>query len=323
MIDALVVLVAICILPYFILFKRGKWGAKKPAVKNIDLNDLIGRGPKDPERDGIYSDSTDNHNLMTHIGHGFFHPGQTELMINGATSLKGELFRKVPGKYGLDPSNDILAAWCYFYVVCNLKCSYLVKDVADKWWRSCLNLLNKDGKQSDRCANAGVIWGCPNSWMGLSKPTIGSSYLSGAALLALAARELGGKWKFRYYMFKLLSFGWFWERFPWMPTAKHPFGYVGHVCQMCLYVIHKCGHNMEPGLRWIAVDNAPRQGIQPFIGGMAAECGVLTAKEKANALEWLLAQATEWPQHFHISKKKDFKLWSMMAHAAVQLTGRD
>ncbi len=318
LIDLLVVIVVACYLPFF---RKGKWGSVKPFNRSINEDELIRRGSEDPVRDNYFVDDYDTHNLLIHVGHGYFHQDQAGRMASQAVTPCGSLYRYVPNDWkGNDPSLDMLAAWVYFYVVCNVKVKDPLERLANAWWKNVMNLHTKERKQSGRCANAGLIWGCNQGWMGLSKPTIGQSYLSGAALLALASNRLGGKWKWRYHFFRLMSFGFFWERYPWLPKTGFVYGYVGHVCQMSLYVIHKCGFDMTKGLRWVAVDNKPLQGIQPFVGGMAADCGVLSKSEILEAKEWLLSQSVTWPQHFHLgSFKPNHKIWSMMALACVQL----
>jgi len=315
--DGLVVLLAAGFLPWYYLFLR-KWGSYRIPLARMNFNELIGKGPKDDLRTEIFSDSKDTHNLMCQIGHGFFHPKDAPKMAALALTPKGSLFRKVPWGFGLPPSRDLISAWTYFYVVCGLKEKHLVESLASHHWGNVFGLRDKLGNLSSRAANGGV------AFLGnkkVSGPNAGQGYLATAGLLALAAKELGGKWKFRYHFYRIMSFGWFWERFPWLPFKGRTYPYVGHTCQMSLYVLHKCGHNMENGLRWVAVTCQPKQGIQPFVAGMAADCGVLTDKEKANALQWLLSQNVNWPQHFDLARwDENCAVYSMYSHCAVQLT---
>jgi len=346
-IDGFVVLVALLFLPIFKRKYMGKYGTLADAHPRISETELISKGPFDPIRDRMFSDNSDNHNLMCQVGHGYFHKEIADMILDKAVTPVGSLYRKVPHleKWGLDPSLDCLAAFCYFYVVADCKKKNVLSRLANHHWQTCFNLANHDGTMSGRCANGGLTLVGGNAWpkgkkilgitipFGFTKPIIGQSYLTTAALLALAAHELGGKWVWRYKFWRFMAFGWFWEKNPWLPMSKYVFTYVGHVTQMALYVIHKCGHDMTKGLRWNAIDNAPlgAKGFQyqPFIAGMAADCGVLNHEEKNAALIWLRSRADAWPQvgvgrgyaHWDDNGPEGKQLWSMMAHCCVQLTG--
>lgn len=317
--DALLVAVTALVLPFYYLFGR-RWGIYRRPIVRITPAELIGRGPHDPLRVGIYSDKQDSHNLMCQVGHGFFHPQHANIMLTQAVAPDGSLYRRVPFEpHNNPPSRDMLSAWCYFYVACSCHAPGLVSEVAEHHWSNVFGMLDLNGNMSPRCTNGGLMPIGNGKW---SAPAGPQQVLSTMAILGLAAREVGGKWRYRYHLYRILSFGWFWERFPWLPIEFKSYTYVGHTTQMNLYVMHKCGYNQEPGLRWNAVTVKPKQGIQPFIGGMAAECGVLTEKEKAEALEWLCSQTVTWPQYgFLYPFNPDHDCWSMMAHCAVQLTG--
>jgi len=350
-IDGFVVIVTLLFLPIFRKFFMGKWGSKSEARPRIAPDKLIQKGPLDPIRDRYFSNNGDNHNLMCQVGHGFFHKEISNEMFDLAVTPNGSLYRKVPyvEKWGLDPSLDCLAAACYFYVVAEVKNKRALARLANHHWKNCFNLENKDGDMSSRCENSGIQIIRGEAWpkgkkilgltipFGITKPTVGQAYLTTAALLALAAYELGGKWRWRYRFWRVVQFGWFWEKYPWLPFVlkgkSYVYGYVGHVCQMSLYVMHKCGRDMTKGLRWNAIDNAPLASssnqYQPFIAGMAADCGALTYAEKDAALIWLCSRAETWPQHmvsggyssWNDDGPEGKELWSMMAHCAAQLTG--
>lgn len=326
----------------------GKWGSQGTPTPRIAPEALIARGPLDPLRDKYFSKNGDTHNLMCQVGHGYFHKEIADEMFNLAVTPNGSLYRRVPHRedeWGPDPSLDMLAAACYFYVVAGCKNKKMLSRLASHHWKNCFNLENKDGNMSGRCENSGMQLIKGNAFpkgkkilgitipFGITKPTVGQAYLTTAALLSLAAYELGGKWKWRYRFWRLIQFGWFWEKYPWLPLVykgeNYVWSYVGHVCQMALFVIHKTGHDMTKGLRWCAVDNAPRGQLQPFMAGMAAECGALSHDEKEQALMWLCSRSESWPQHFpsrgynhwNADGPEGKELWSMMAHCAAQLTG--
>src|SRR6266705_1338390 len=120
-IDFLCVVLTALFLPiwYFYFRPKGWNGERKPVVPNITVEELIARGPKDPVRDGYFSDVEDYHGLMCQVGHGYF--ANTEeacKMFCRSITKEDSLHRYVPN--GLKPSDsppsvDMLAAFCYFY----------------------------------------------------------------------------------------------------------------------------------------------------------------------------------------------------------------
>lgn len=324
---------------FFRIFLIRNWGGKAKPTPRISFSDLMSH--KEPVRDFIFADNPDTHNLMCQVGHGFFYGNQNEMFANAVTPT-GSLYRHVPynQKKGLDPSLDCLAAACYFYVATNCSNKISLERLAKHHWDTCFNLENHNGTMSGRCANAGVQFLKGDSWprgkvlfgrklkFGISKPMIGQNYLTTAALLSLAAKELRGIWKYRYWFWKIISVGFFHERYPWFPCnfrgKSYVFCYVGHVSMMSLYVLRHTGRNVDRGMKWCVLDNQHRAGLQPYMAGMAAH--LLTNKQKQEALNWLLSRVDSWPQHFpgpyYTRVKKDFKLWSMMQFCAHQLLAK-
>jgi len=330
--DALCVVTTMGFLPiwYFILRPRGWGNPYKEPKPTMTVEELIALGPKDPMRDGYYSDVEDYHGLMCQVGQGYFESNPVT-MEHGSITADGSLWRYVPR--GLKPSDsppsvDMLAAYCYFHIVTGSKLPALnLRDVADHFIQNIFTILDLNGRVSPRCTTGGVTFSShPETFLRLTKPSLGQEAVVASALLALAKKELGGfKYAFFYYLHYWAHFVWFWRLFPWLPfilgTKNYAFSYVGWVCAMGLHVLQQTVGSGARGLRWCALTAKSRQGVQPYIGALANLAGVLPEREIQSALAWLLYSHPVWPEMFNLTEPDvEQKCFSMPALAAVQLT---
>jgi hypothetical protein len=349
--DAIATLAFMLYLPYFYFKVRKELpGAEKiiPRPK-YKPEDIIALGPKDDIRDEIYSNSTDSHNLLVHAGQAFFHPENAERMLEEGLTPTGSLYRYVPGGYKEAPSGDMLAAWLYVYALTGIKRPDLLKKLVYHYIGNCMVLADKNNKFTARSSNSGVNFLDADGWplgkevgftvpfiekyvklftipFGISQPTTPGAYLNTASILALAARDIGWHWNLAYWFHYWTNNGWFHERFPYFFTKTETWYYTAHIASLSLYVLNKCKSGKKFGLRWIAEICAPEGNMQPFIAGMANECGALSEENRKLALDTLMSQRPIWPQHMPVNNSylkidhigNDMR-YSMMALAAHQL----
>lgn len=346
--NALVVLVVLAYLPYWWFKVRGKIGkpfAKPKAV--VAPSEILRLAKDDDLRDGVFVDHDDTHNLLCHQGRVHFNTlagrhVSNSVMLHESLDPKGSLFRYSPHGYREWPSGDMAMGWCRAYVLSDRQDPHLVDELASHFIKNCFTLAWYNGELATRAACGGLSvdnegwprgktifgWKWPFKW-GLSQPITGPAYFTGAAILALAAKETG-KWRYWliYGLHWFVCFGWFWSLVPYVYTKKRQWYYSAHITQTALFVLGRCGIKKKHAMRWIAETAAPTKGVvNPFIAGMANEFGALSDEGRDFAISILLSGYKDWwPQQMFahrselkIDRFEGKKLYSQMGLALHEL----
>ena len=337
--NALMVLLHLAFLPWFWFKVRGSHGTRFMPMRIIDPISIWQKSQVDDLRNGVYLDHPDTHGLMVHAGRLWRNrlDGRLDLnveILKGAVTPEGSLYRFAPGGHKEPPSGDMLAAFCYGYVLSGVHAPDLLARVANHYIRNCFCLADKDGKLSTRSSNGGLSvvdgegWPIPKTKYGLAQPMTGPAYISAAALLALAGRECGFRYWLIYGLHWFCCFGWFWYLVPYMYTKTQHWFYSAHVAQMGLHVLGQCMTPKRWAMNWIAEKASLAPGVvQPFVGAMAYWNGALSNEGRDSARAALLSgYRPVWPQHaftssevLEIDDMHGKNLHSMMALSAYQL----
>lgn len=317
---------------FYLYFKRkikGTIGTKMSVSNGLSVDELLRKAATfEPDQYGFARE--ESHCLLQQPGNMLLYPQNAESLLVQTLRPDGSLFRRMPNDEDhLGPSQDCLASWIYAYVLSGAKRPDLVKRLTNHYLKQCLGLKwHAKGDVSVRSSAGGVAptidgWPSHKLGFGLSQPINGPTYLTAAALLHLAGKELGGLYKVLYPVYYVLFGGYFFEKVPAMHTKKDLIYYAQHISMLCLVAMKLRGRDTSGGISYIIRDVAPAGNAQPFMMALAAHADIASEKEKAQGLSVLLSlkHAHYWPQHppvgdsYYEQEASDNSNWSMMYYA--------
>jgi hypothetical protein len=317
---------------YFHYKIKGTIGEKLDLHPTIDPESIKGLALlTNPDEYGIVRN--ESHCLLQQGGNILLRPELAEVLLERMMKPDGSLYRRFPNdEHHLGVSQDCLASWLYTYTLFNVKRPDLVRRLASHYLKNCfgLNWEAKNGVSVRSSAGgfAPTVDGWPSDKLGFgfSQPISGPTYLSAAALFALAAREVSFLWNIAYYLYYVLFGGYLFTRYPAFHTKKDLIYYTWHISLLCLASLKKCGKNTDAGMRYLVCDIAPGGNMQPHMAAIANEAGVLSEEERKLAVDTLLSMKYPqyWPQSsatgadFWEHEKHDTPNWTNM-HLAYEL----
>lgn len=332
----------VAVTPLFMILHKNKFGVNKvnpPHFKNLDeLIKLAKLASYD--KDGFMRKET--HTLLTQSGNGLFNKENQERLLEQVIKPNGSLYRERcmngdEGEPHLGPSGDGLSSWVFNYILWNVKRPDLVKRIVVPYVKNCFGITwNEKGGVSNRSSNSGLNitieqWSIKGKNIGfsLANPVTGPGFLTSQALLELAAKELGGKWKLIAFLHYWMLGGWYFSKIPVMYTksiAAQIF-YTQHISALNLWSLCELGKGYKMGLKF--VDNCgPMKRAQPWITCLAWDQGLVNQTRREEAIKYLqgLKGAIMWPQLFIESDESfnqgytgDNANYSMMGFAAQLL----
>jgi hypothetical protein len=307
--DLLVLFIMILVTPYFWFKIRQKHGVYLKLDPKADLQAIIEKGKLDPvDQYGFVRPET--HGLLQQAGNGLFHPERREKLLEQIIYDSGTLYRRFPNdEYHLGPSGDGISSWVFAYNLWGAKRPDLVRKIAMHYLKNCFGLWwNSGNGVSARSSNGGVSavvdgWPVGQKWWpfkwGIMQPSTGPGYYTGAALFALAAKELGGLWHVVYAAHYMLLGGWFFEWVPILYTKTETWYYTHHITALNAWSLHKTRGGYQWALKWIADLVSPSGNAQPTICGLAWNAGAINQAKRNQAIATLrtVKGAHYWPQH--------------------------
>lgn len=335
-INLVFILLQMLVTPLFLKFVKNKWGEEQvEADPQTTLDQLINLAKKtEYSPDGFIRKET--HTLLVQSGNGLFNPQNQERLLEQVIKPNGSLFRerKPNGEEGepyLGPSGDGLSSWVFNYLLWQVHRPDLVDKVATHYLKNCFGLeWNEKGGVSNRSSNSGLNltieeWNIKGKNLGFSvaNPVTGPGFLTSQALLELAARELGGKWKWIAKLHYLLLGGWYFSRVPAMYTKKtaSTIFYTQHISALNLWSLCELGRDYKQGLKFIEY-NGPRARPQPWITCLSWDQDVVDKNRRDLAISYLESYtgAVEWPQ-IPILSSRTFKTGSKETRANYTMMG--
>jgi hypothetical protein len=335
--DLLVILIMAVLMPYFWFKIRKKHGEYLKLSPKGRLKDIAIKGFKDPVDDFGFV-RPESHTLLQQAGNGLLNPDRQQKLLEQVIYPNDTLYRQFPNdEHHLGPSGDGISSWVFAYNLWGAKRPDLVKRLAVHYLKNCFGIWwNSGNGVSARSSNGGVSivvdgWPKGKSWWkynwGIMQPTTGPGYFTGAALFALAAKELGGIWKLVYAFHYTMLGGWFWELAPVMYTKTETWYYTHHITAINLWSLHKTRGGYKWALKWIADLVSPSGNAQPTICALAWNAGAINNSKHNQAVSTLLTVqgAHYWPQHapldpyFFEVEKDNTDHYSMAALAALLL----
>lgn len=262
-------------------------------------------------------DTPDTHGLLLHVGLAPETPNPWPLAA-AIDPTHTTLYRYVDeeGGHKEGPSSDMLIGWAAYYDLIDVDPVYkknLLKLLTNKFIKNVFTLNTKDGGLSDRASSGGVapthtgwpvgkkLLGYTLPW-GLMLPATSQVVLPALALLSLASKHLGWKYRVVKAVYNFVSMGWFWKRVPYLYTKTEFWYYTSHISAMSLNVIHNNSSSVgeqkaaKAGMKWI-IETARigPNNINPFIAGW---CGPGISNESKTLAIQILSQIDHaWPQH--------------------------
>lgn len=211
--------------------KSLKW-PKIPAIPKADRHSQL--------RDGIFLANTDDHGAFTHLfmwlsekGRTRYSDGMHLLMGNGEMCCRflnsTRDYHKVSGDVAVFNMHALAILHEYYGLNDNLK-NQIIENA--KTYLKYLGFRSNNTKYglavSARCNNFGLNI-CTDGWAGLGQPAFGPQFYTSAAVLSMAAKFGGFKWKLIYCLHWWLMGGWLWWVFPVLYTKKDKLAYVRDV----------------------------------------------------------------------------------------------
>jgi hypothetical protein len=291
------------------------------------IDELIGRASNDRLRDEFFLDIQDDHAALCHYGLWFLRPGLAAGGLRALLYPNGGLRRRYPNDGGNPVSGDALSSWAACYAMHGGD-KELLRSLAKHYTVNCMGLgaYAHDWKVSNRSSNSGVNY-VFDGWKGINQPCLGPQYFTSAALLALAARDLGGWWHVVYFLHWLLMGGWMFSIVPFIGTHLADLYYVQHVTMLNLYTVSRCSRNpvYKWAMRYIAIHCSPGKNVNPLFYALAATA--LTESEREEALKVCTRIKHLWPQVSPTSQSffdsgMDNDFYSIVAGAAAMLRGK-
>lgn len=325
--------------PYFWFKVRSKEKVNvepKPVWKFTDIR--IKAFEIQPNQFGIVGKET--HCLLEQSGVGLIRPDLIPTLLQSTVKPSGSIYRGINDdgtekEPYMGPSRDGLTSWVHAYILWNAQEKQTLKRLTDHYLKNCFGLLWEErGGVSARGSNGGiapVVDGFPvgKKWwpfkQGLNSPLTGQDCLTTLALLALAGRELGFKYKVIYWLYSIISLAPIHALIPVMYTKKDDLYYVHHIAALNAWNLVKLGHPMYKwSLKYICDYVSPRGSLQPWITGLAIDCGLmLDKKEDVRELLMSYTAPVKWPQYRLTSQKsfnhKPGNTWDMMYYAEYLL----
>ena len=291
--------------PYH-LFSRWKLKGDLPTDPGHkwNLNKLKETGKRDPLRDGVFLDLTDDHAALIHGYFWALQPQHGKIGLANLVDLENStLYRRYPSNTGNPVSGDCLAGWTAAMTYrlgqgMEIPKRHL-KVLVNSYIKNCMGLpaQNMGWKVSNRSSNAGMNY-TPDSWGGLNQPCLGAQYFTSAGLLKLACKVFGGKYWVVYFLHYWLMGGWLWTVLPFFHTHKDHIYYAQHVTMLGVYSVAKGSWN--PAYRWtqwwMTAFLAPRRFINPLFECYRADCGNASLEDIEAALVKCTKFKHVWPQ---------------------------
>jgi len=302
-----------------------------------NLDTIIQAGKNDPvDEFGFVRPET--HCLLQQAGNGLLNPDRRDQLLEQVMYPSGTLHRRFPNdEYHLGPSGDGVSSWVFSYILWGSKRKDLLKRLATHYLKNCFGIWwNTGNGVSARSSNGGisvVVDGWPvgqhwykGSW-GIMQPSTGPGYFTGAALFALAAKELGGLWHLVYGLHYLLLGGWCFNIVPLLYTKTETWYYTHHITALNAWSLQKTRGGYESVLKYIAEDISPSGNAQPTICALAWNGGAIGHSKHQQAISTLLSVEGfhYWPQHgpfdpyFFEVEKDNLDKASVAAMAALML----
>jgi hypothetical protein len=182
-------------------------------------------------RNNCFLKDTDSHAALVH---GWLWGVEPKYAGEGLTKLvaeDGSILRRYPNNDPLPASGDCLVSWCWAYEASGYRNADLLKKVVDHFIKHTFSLRN-----STRSACGGVNYSTDGAFR-LTQPCFGPQYYTASCLLALAARDLGGKYKALYWAYYVVFGGWLWWVTPVLHSKKDTLYYVQDITMRALWVI--------------------------------------------------------------------------------------
>jgi hypothetical protein len=225
-------------------------------------------------RDKYFLDDNDSHNALVH---GWFWGMEPKFSVDGLKLLvaeDGAPIRRYPKNDPLPASGDCLVAWCWAYVVSESRDRITLKKVADHFISHCFSI-----RYSTRSACGGVNYS-NDGWKNLTQPCFGPQFYTASAVLSLAAKELGGKYKFIYKAYYVLFGGWLWWLAPVLHFKHDSLYYVHDITMRALWVVCKTqGTSPRLAFAMKRIISLTHQ-MNPFFYAHAANVGAVSGREK-------------------------------------------
>lgn len=216
-------------------------------------------------RDSVFCNSTDDHNALEHYGLFFVHQDKGKTGLEYLIYKDGAFLRRFfDGRHeGYRTSGDCVVTWSFAYSL--LDKAYRPVEALRAAAKHYLwnlgaksNMWDAAGWVSSRCNNFGLNY-CPDGWKGLGQPMAGPQFWVNSAVLALASRDLGWKWKAAFWAHFWLMGGPLWVLSPQLYTRKNKLGYSRDIVMKALWC-----HLDVFGARWWVT--YPMKFIHDFCG---------------------------------------------------------
>lgn len=336
-VDFLVFILMFLIVPYFWFKIRKNHGNYLHLAPKGSLDDIISKGRLD-EVDEYGFVRPETHCLLQQAGNGLFNQERRERLLEQVLYPSGTLHRRYPNdEHHLGPSGDGISSWVSSYILWSVKRPDLVKCLALHYLKNCFGIWwNSGNGVSARSSNGGVSvvvdgWPIGRPWWkrkwGIMQPSTGPGYYTGAALFALAAKELGGIWKAVYWLHWSLLGGWCFDLIPIVYTKNETWYYTHHITALNAWSLNKLRGSHRWALKWIADLVSPAGNAQPTICALAWNAGAITTSKHNQAVATLLSVKGYhyWPQHapfdpaFTIIEEMNTDKASMAAFSALLL----
>lgn len=336
-VDFLVFIIMFLVAPYFWFSIRKKQGEYLHLHPKGTLDAIIQKGKEDPADEyGFIRPET--HCLLQQAGNGLLNIDRREKLLEQVLYPSGTLHRRYPNdELHLGPSGDGISSWVFSYILWGVKRPDLLKKLAWHYLKNCFGIWWNSGNGiSARSSNGGVSvvvdgWPIGRPWWkrkwGIMQPSTGPGYFTGAALFALAAKELGGLWHIVYRLHWLLLGGWCFDLIPVLYTKTETWYYTHHITALNIWSLHQSRGGHRWALKWIADLISPSGNAQPTICALAWNIGAINTAKHNQAVSTLLSVQGYhyWPQHgpfdpyfFEVEANNTEKA-SMAALAAILL----
>jgi hypothetical protein len=267
---------------------------------------LMQAAEQETPRDKYYVNTEDAHTAIEHM---FLWKLKPELAAPALKDLmypNGSLKRKSPTDSNTPVSGDCLSSWVLSYVLYGGNKEDL-KKLAKHYLKNCLGLGSwaDNWKVSNRSDNSGVNYSFDSVFYCINQPALAPQYFTSAALLMLAATELGGFWKLVYRLHFFLMGGWLFNLAPFVTYREDEHYYVQHVTLMNLCTMYKLCVKYEYsgkaiykyGINYLLKHCSPGNNIQPMMIALAVEVNAIDKQLRDQAIKALTVTKFVWPQH--------------------------
>jgi hypothetical protein len=216
-------------------------------------------------RDEYYRDSPDNHNALEHYGFFYADQARGRKGLEHLLDSDGAFLRRYRGGLaeGNNVSGDCVGVWCFAYTLLSkdFRPVLALKIAAKHYLKNLGTKSNMDtakGWVSARCNNFGLNY-CPDGWRGIGQPMAGPQFWLNSAVFALAARDLGWKWKVVFWTHFWMMGGPLWVFSPQLYSRKYSLAYSRDIVMKALF----CHLDVFGAKWWVTY---PMRFIHDFIG---------------------------------------------------------